>query len=73
MLQEALPCPWSRWEAAEHRWRPLATIETPLELGMLKPLEVGRDGPLDLIFEKENHLSRTAGAQGARTNLNGHG
>jgi hypothetical protein len=40
----------SRWEAADRPWRPLATIEAPLELGMLKPLELDRDEPLDLVI-----------------------
>jgi hypothetical protein len=41
-------------EAADRRWRPLATIETRLELDMLNPLELDRDGPLDLVIEKES-------------------
>jgi hypothetical protein len=66
MFQAGLPCPQSKREAGERRWTPLATMETPLELDMLKPLGLDRDGQLDLVIEKANpddareHHSRLA-------------
>jgi hypothetical protein len=65
-FRAALPCHQSRSEAGDRHWRPIVHVETPLELDTPQPLQLDRDGPPNLVIEKEDpdvtreHHSRLA-------------